>query len=267
MGERPRVRLTNVGLHTRSTVLARRRSLISEALGQTVLPAEAVQGIRVVAERLQIDWEMPAARSRWARTRRNAHRRSRRAPSPRVRKPRPRRTRRTASCGEATSRPARRRSRRERRAAGPRTRRFRRWPGEQAAGGRGEARPSGHVRRYGADGLTCCPSGSRRAAELKRRRPPPAAVAHVRLDGRTTMDENRACCRGSAPTPRRSTWGVAGHPAQGPIHGAQDTCSMSRCGRRARLGTLIHPRRRSACGIDTAPSRWYSDERLFFAVE
>jgi DNA-binding MarR family transcriptional regulator len=50
-GRATRVRLTNVGLHTRSTVLARRRSLISEALGQTILPAEAVQGLRVVAER------------------------------------------------------------------------------------------------------------------------------------------------------------------------------------------------------------------------
>src|SRR5450756_608492 len=49
-GRAVRVRLTPAGSHARSTVLARRRNLISEALDQTVLPAEAVQGLRVVAQ-------------------------------------------------------------------------------------------------------------------------------------------------------------------------------------------------------------------------
>ena len=56
-----RVRLTHAGAHARSTVLARRRHLISEALDQTVLPAEAVQGLRVVAERFErMGREIPA---------------------------------------------------------------------------------------------------------------------------------------------------------------------------------------------------------------
>jgi hypothetical protein len=60
-GRATRVRLTYAGSHTRSAVLARRRALISEALGQTVLPAEAVQGLRVVAERFErIRREIPA---------------------------------------------------------------------------------------------------------------------------------------------------------------------------------------------------------------
>jgi DNA-binding MarR family transcriptional regulator len=60
-GRATRVRLTHAGLHTRSAVLARRRDLISEALGQTVLPAEAVQGLRVVAERFErMRREIPA---------------------------------------------------------------------------------------------------------------------------------------------------------------------------------------------------------------
>ena len=52
-GRATRVRLTHAGSHTRSAVLARRRDLISEALGETVLPAEAVRGLRVVAERFE----------------------------------------------------------------------------------------------------------------------------------------------------------------------------------------------------------------------
>jgi len=60
-GRATRVRPTRVGHHPRSTVLARRRHLISEALDQTVLPAEAVQGLRVVAERFdQLSREIPA---------------------------------------------------------------------------------------------------------------------------------------------------------------------------------------------------------------
>ena len=60
-GRATRVRLTHAGSQTRSTVLARRRHLISEALGQTVLPAEAVQGLRVVAERFErMGREIPA---------------------------------------------------------------------------------------------------------------------------------------------------------------------------------------------------------------
>jgi len=60
-GRAVRVRLTTAGSHARSTVLARRRNLISEALDQTVLPAEAVQGLRVVAERLErMGREIPA---------------------------------------------------------------------------------------------------------------------------------------------------------------------------------------------------------------
>jgi len=60
-GRAVRVRLTPAGSHARSTVLARRRNLISEALDQTVLPAEAVQGLRVVAERFdQLSREIPA---------------------------------------------------------------------------------------------------------------------------------------------------------------------------------------------------------------
>ena len=60
-GRAVRVRLTPAGSHARSTVLARRRNLISEALDQTVLPAEAVQGLRVVAERLErMGREIPA---------------------------------------------------------------------------------------------------------------------------------------------------------------------------------------------------------------
>jgi DNA-binding MarR family transcriptional regulator len=60
-GRATRVRLTHAGSHTRSAVLARRRDLISEALGQTVLPAEAVQGLRVVAERFErMRREIPA---------------------------------------------------------------------------------------------------------------------------------------------------------------------------------------------------------------
>ncbi len=50
-GRATRVMLTNVGHDTRSNVLDRRRSLIAEALGTTSLPAEAVHGLRVVAER------------------------------------------------------------------------------------------------------------------------------------------------------------------------------------------------------------------------
>src|SRR5450759_5320977 len=41
-GRATRVRLTHAGLHTRSAVLARRRDLISEALGQTVLPLSLI---------------------------------------------------------------------------------------------------------------------------------------------------------------------------------------------------------------------------------
>lgn len=52
-GRASRVRLTHVGSNTRSFVLARRRHLISEALGQTVLSAEAVRGLFTVAERLE----------------------------------------------------------------------------------------------------------------------------------------------------------------------------------------------------------------------
>jgi DNA-binding MarR family transcriptional regulator len=60
-GRATRVRLTHAGSHTRSAVLARRRDLISEALGQTVLPAEAVQGLRIVAERFErMRREIPA---------------------------------------------------------------------------------------------------------------------------------------------------------------------------------------------------------------
>ena len=60
-GRAMRVRLTHAGAHARSTVLARRRHLISEALDQTVLPAEAVQGLRVVAERFErMGREIPA---------------------------------------------------------------------------------------------------------------------------------------------------------------------------------------------------------------
>jgi DNA-binding MarR family transcriptional regulator len=60
-GRAVRVRLTPAGSHARSTVLARRRNLISEALDQTVLSAEAVQGLRVVAERLErMGREIPA---------------------------------------------------------------------------------------------------------------------------------------------------------------------------------------------------------------
>jgi DNA-binding MarR family transcriptional regulator len=60
-GRATRVRLTHAGSRTRSAVLARRRTLISEALGHTVLPAEAVQGLRVVAERFErIGREIPA---------------------------------------------------------------------------------------------------------------------------------------------------------------------------------------------------------------
>jgi DNA-binding MarR family transcriptional regulator len=63
-GRALRVRLTHAGSHARSTVLARRRSLISEALDQTVLPAEAVNGLRVVAERFaQLSREIPAPRT------------------------------------------------------------------------------------------------------------------------------------------------------------------------------------------------------------
>ncbi len=60
-GRATRVRLTHAGSHTRSAVLARRRDLISEALGHTILSAEAVQGLRVVAERFErIGREIPA---------------------------------------------------------------------------------------------------------------------------------------------------------------------------------------------------------------
>jgi len=60
-GRAMRVRLTHAGSHARSTVLARRRHIISEALHPTVLPAEAVQGLRVVAERFeQMSRETPA---------------------------------------------------------------------------------------------------------------------------------------------------------------------------------------------------------------
>jgi DNA-binding MarR family transcriptional regulator len=60
-GRAMRVRLTHAGSHARSTVLARRRHLISEALDQTVLSAEAVQGLRVVAERFErMSREIPA---------------------------------------------------------------------------------------------------------------------------------------------------------------------------------------------------------------
>ena len=52
-GRATRVQLTHAGSHVRSAVLARRRDLISEALGRTVLPAEAIQGLRVVAERFE----------------------------------------------------------------------------------------------------------------------------------------------------------------------------------------------------------------------
>jgi DNA-binding MarR family transcriptional regulator len=63
-GRALRVRLTHAGSHARSTVLARRRSLISEALDQTVLPAEAVNGLRVVGERFaQLSREIPAPRT------------------------------------------------------------------------------------------------------------------------------------------------------------------------------------------------------------
>lgn len=47
------VRLTHVGSPTRSFVVARRRHLISEALGQTVLSAEAVRVLFMVAEHLE----------------------------------------------------------------------------------------------------------------------------------------------------------------------------------------------------------------------
>ena len=60
-GRALRVRLTPVGHDARSAVLDRRRNLIVEALRQTGLPAEAVQGLRVVAERFaQASREMPA---------------------------------------------------------------------------------------------------------------------------------------------------------------------------------------------------------------
>jgi DNA-binding MarR family transcriptional regulator len=60
-GRAARVRLTQVGVHTRSAVLIRRRTLIAEALGDTVLPAEAVEGLRVVAERFErLRREIPA---------------------------------------------------------------------------------------------------------------------------------------------------------------------------------------------------------------
>ena len=60
-GRATRVRLTHVGIHTRSAVLIRRRNLIAEALGGTVLPAAAVEGLRVVAERFEkIRREIPA---------------------------------------------------------------------------------------------------------------------------------------------------------------------------------------------------------------
>jgi DNA-binding MarR family transcriptional regulator len=63
-GRAMRVRLTHVGHQTRSSVLARRRHLISEALGQTLLPAEAVQGLRIVAERFdRLGRENPAPRT------------------------------------------------------------------------------------------------------------------------------------------------------------------------------------------------------------
>ena len=63
-GRATRVRLTHVGNQTRSSVLARRRHLISEALGQTLLPAEAVHGLRVVAERFdRLGRENPAPRT------------------------------------------------------------------------------------------------------------------------------------------------------------------------------------------------------------
>ncbi len=47
------VRLTHVGLTTRSSVVARRHHLISEALGRTVLSAEAVRVLFRVAEQLE----------------------------------------------------------------------------------------------------------------------------------------------------------------------------------------------------------------------
>jgi DNA-binding MarR family transcriptional regulator len=60
-GRATRVRLTHAGSHTRSTILARRHHLIAEALGQTVLSAEAVNGLFVVAERLErMSREIPA---------------------------------------------------------------------------------------------------------------------------------------------------------------------------------------------------------------
>jgi DNA-binding MarR family transcriptional regulator len=63
-GRATRVRLTHAGSHTRSTILARRHHLIAEALGQTVLSAEAVHGLFVVAERLErMSRENPAQRT------------------------------------------------------------------------------------------------------------------------------------------------------------------------------------------------------------
>ena len=60
-GRALRVRLTPAGNLARSTVLDRRRDVICDALRTTVLTAEAVQGLCVVAERLaQASREMPA---------------------------------------------------------------------------------------------------------------------------------------------------------------------------------------------------------------
>ena len=60
-GRALRVRLTPVGHRARSAVLERRRDLILDALRQTILSAEAVQGLCVVAERFaQASREMPA---------------------------------------------------------------------------------------------------------------------------------------------------------------------------------------------------------------
>lgn len=60
-GRATRVRPTHAGHHTRSTVLAHRRHLMFEALHPTVLSAEAVQGLRVVAERFgRLSRETPA---------------------------------------------------------------------------------------------------------------------------------------------------------------------------------------------------------------
>ena len=61
-GRAMRVRLTLAGSATRSAVLDRRRALISAALGQMVVPAEAVRGLHAVAARLtDPHWEVPAA--------------------------------------------------------------------------------------------------------------------------------------------------------------------------------------------------------------